>query len=140
MIIRVLRQTAKQLKDQENTKRRQQNQRILKIMMSIVLSFFICWTPICIYLFLKNISPALFPNDRFLLLVGFSFYVFPSLSTAVNPVILFVFSTNYNQALKSLCNCICNCFFKASQVKHSVTMEKSQEVNLHGNDRHYLRT
>ena len=133
MIIRVLRKTAKQLKDQENTKRRQQNQRILKIMMSIVLSFFICWTPICIYLFLKKISPALFPKDRCLLLVGFSFYVFPSLSTAVNPVILFVFSTNYNQALKSLCKCICNCFFKASQAKQSATME-TQEVNLEMTD------
>ena len=105
------------LKDQENTKRRQQNQRILKVLISIVLAFFICWTPICIYLFLKKISPTLFPKDRCLLLVGFSFYVFPSLSTAINPVILFVFSTNYNQALKTLCKCIYNCVCKVRQPK-----------------------
>ena len=83
-------------------KRRQQNKRILKILLSIVSLFVICWTPLCAYLFLKKFYPAVFPTDRCLLLVGFTFYIFPSLSTAVNPLILFVFSTNYNQALKSL--------------------------------------
>ena len=90
--------------NQENVQRREQNQRILKILISIVVAFFICWTPLCIYLFLRKFYPALFPKDRCLLISGFTFYVFPSLSTAVNPVILFVFSTNYNQALRKLCS------------------------------------
>ena len=124
------------LKGQENAKRSQQNKRILKILISIVVAFFICWTPLCVYLFLKKISPALFPKDRCLLLVGFSFYVFPSLSTAINPVILFVFSTNYNQALRSLCSpvfALCKCRFKASQPKQSGIMA-TQEVNLEMTD------
>lgn len=90
------------LNDQKTEKRRQQNRRILKILISIVFAFFVCWTPLCIYLFLKKFYPALFPTDKCLFLVGFTFYVFPSVSTAINPVILFVFSTNYNQALKTL--------------------------------------
>ena len=89
-------------KGQENVKRHQQNQRIVKIMISIVFAFFVCWTPLCVYLFFKK-------RDKCLLLLGFSFYVFPSLSTAINPVILFVFSTNYKQALKSLCSQVFFC-------------------------------
>ena len=99
----------------ENVKRRQQNQRIVKIMISIVFAFFVCWTPLCVYLYLKKIYPSLqSAKDRCLLLLGFTFYVFPSLSTAINPVILFVFSTNYNQALKSFCSqvfSVCKCGF-----------------------------
>ena len=87
---------------QEVAKRHQQNQKIVKILMSIVVAFFICWTPLSVYLFLKKLYPSLFIKDRCLLLVGLTFYVFPSLSTAVNPIILFVFSTNFKRALKNL--------------------------------------
>ena len=82
------------LQGHEDTKRQQQNQKIVKIMISIVVAFFICWTPLSVYLFLKKLYPSLVIKDRCLLLVGLTFYVFPSLSTAVNPIILFVFSTN----------------------------------------------
>ena len=120
------------LKGQESAKRRQQNLKILKIFMSIVLAFFICWTPLCVYLFLKNFNPGLFPKDTCLFFVGFSFYVCPSLSTAINPVILFAFSTNYNQALKSLFSSVSalfKCSFKVGQPKESGIMA-TQEVNL----------
>ena len=119
-------------KAQENVKRRQQNQRIVKILISIVFAFFICWTPLSVYMLLKKIYPSLFAKDRCLLLVGFSFYVCPSLSTAINPVILFVFSTNYNQALKSLCSQVfstCKCGFKVSRPKKWDVMV-TQEVHL----------
>ena len=124
------------LKGQENAKRRQQNLKILKILISIVFAFFICWTPLCVYMFLKKFYPGLFPKDRCLLLVGFSFYVCPSLSTAINPVILFVFSTNYNQALKSLCSSVSalfKCSFKVGQPKESGIMA-TQQVNLEMTD------
>ena len=121
----------KTLKNQVNAKQRQQNQRILKILILIVFAFFICWTPLCIYLFLKKFYPTIFPTDRCLLLVGLTFYVCPSLSTAINPIILFMFSTNYNQALRSLLLPIfkfCKCGFKINQVKQSGTV--ATQVNL----------
>ena len=42
--------------------------------------------------------------------MGLFFYVFPSFSTAVNPLILFVFSSNYRQTLKSLGLYLCDVF------------------------------
>ena len=92
------------LQGQGDAKQHQQNQKIVKILIliSIVVAFFICWAPLSVYLFLKKLCPSLFIKDRCLLLVGLTFYVFPSLSTAVNPIILFVFSTNFKRALKNL--------------------------------------
>ncbi|XP_044163634.1 neuropeptides capa receptor-like [Acropora millepora] len=108
-------------------KRRQENQRILKISKAIVSLFFLCWTPMCVYFLLKKFKPSLFPTDRCMLLVSFSFYICPSLSTGANPIILFVFSTKYNQALKnllspmlSLCTSTCGC--KVVKRKQSAAM------------------
>ena len=84
-----------------NSRRRDQQQKIMKILTSIVAGFFICWTPLCVYLALKMFYPALFVKDKCFLLLGLFFYVFPSFSTAINPFILFQFSSNFRQALKS---------------------------------------
>ena len=103
---------------QNNFDRSQQNRKILKIMITIVIAFFVCWTPLCIYLFLRKFFPSLFPKDKCQLITGFTFYVFLSLSTAINPVILFAFSTNYKQALRTLCSqfvSLYNCTGKTSQ-------------------------
>ena len=103
---------------QNNFDRSQQNRKILKIMITIVIAFFVCWTPLCIYLFLRKFFPSLFPKDKCQLITGFTFYIFPSLSTAINPVILFAFSTNYKQALRTLCSqfvSLYNCTGKTSQ-------------------------
>ena len=119
MIMRTLKKRPKQTFLQPNHESRTQlNQKVLKILLSIVTAFFVCWTPLCIYLFLRKFYPAFFPNDKCLIIAGFTFYVFPSLSTAVNPVILFTFSTNYKDAFKNLCSQIfslCKRGFNASQ-------------------------
>ena len=104
VIIRSLKKTPNLLKGKEDAKRRQQNLRIVKILISIVFAFFICWTPLTVYSLLKKLYPSLFTEDKCFYILGFTFYVFPSLSTAVNPIILFVLSTNYNRALKVLCS------------------------------------
>lgn len=122
------------IKGHQSEKRQKQNQKILKILIAIVSAFFVCWTPLCIYLFLKKFYPTLFVKDTCLLLVGFMFYICPSLSTAINPVILFVFSANYNQALKNLCLPIwsqCKCGSK-SQGTEGITA--TQELNLEMTD------
>ena len=91
-----------QTSPQDIVERSQQNRKILKTLIVIVIAFFVCWTPLSMYFFLRIYFPDLFVQDRRLLITGFTFYVFPSLSTAVNPLILFSFSTNYKQALRSL--------------------------------------
>ncbi|XP_068747449.1 allatostatin-A receptor-like [Montipora capricornis] len=121
MIIRALKNRpppGNLLKNRVNAdhKRQQQNKRILKILISIVLTFFLCWTPLCTYLFLKKFYPSVFPADRCLLLIGFAFYICPSCSTAANPIILFVFSTNYNQALKNVLLPMFSCKFGSKVV------------------------
>ena len=102
--------TADKTQDHLANKRQQQNQRITKILISIVVAFFICWTPLCIYLALKMFHPVLFARDKCKVMVALFFYLFPSLSTAINPIILFLFSTNYRQALKDLSLLLFNFF------------------------------
>lgn len=114
----------------QSVKRRKQNQKIVKIWVAIVSAFFVCWTPLCIYLLLKKMDPALFVKDTCLLLVGFLFYVCPSLSAAINPVILFVFSTNYNQALKSLCSPVLSICKRGSKSRGREGTMATQEMNL----------
>ena len=107
-----------QTRPQDIVERSQQNRKILKILITIVIAFFFCWTPLSVYFFLRIFCPDLFVLDSCLLITGFTFYVFPSLSTAVNPLILFSFSTNYKQALRSLSSevsFLCKCRCKASQ-------------------------
>ena len=63
----------------------------MKIFGSIVLAFFICWTPYYIYLFLKSFYPSIFLKDKYLFLVGLFYYLFPILSTVTNPPLFLCF-------------------------------------------------
>ena len=83
-----------------NITRHKQRQRIMKLLISIIVFFFICWTTnytIVMFFEFSNDFKEYKPETLFL--VGY--YFLPFLSTAANPVILFTFSTNYLQALKS---------------------------------------
>ena len=106
-ILKALRECPIAQKDKQgpvNNNRRRQHQKITKILISIVVAFFVCWTPLCVYLALKMFLPDLFLKDKCHILVALFFYVFPSLNSAINPLILFLFSTNYRQALTNLCS------------------------------------
>ena len=87
-------------------KRLKQNKNVMKIFASVVLGFFICWTPQYVYLFLKSLYPSIFMKDKCLLLVGLFYYIFPLLSTALNPVILIAFSSSYRVTVQNLCSCL----------------------------------
>ena len=118
------------IKGHQSERRRKQHQKILKILLAIVLAFFVSWTPLSVYLFLKKFYPTLFVKDTCRLLLGFAFYICPSLSTAINPVILFVFSTNYNQALKKLCSSIWSQFRCGSKTQDTEGITATQALNL----------
>ena len=83
-------------------KRAKHNRNVMKIFRSIVIAFFICWFPFCCYLILKIVFPQLFVSDKCKIILGISYFVFPLLSTVVNPVILFSFSSSYRHALKEV--------------------------------------
>ena len=106
---RIIRRTIQNgQRDNARTKRIKQNQNIMKIFGSIVLGFFTCWTPLYVYMFLKLLYPSIFTNDQCLSikLVGIFYYIFPLLSTAINPFILITFSSSYRAAVKSMCSCL----------------------------------
>ena len=94
-------------------KRQKQHKKVTKILFSIVVSFFVCWTPLCIYLALEMFYPDRSVKDQCQIMLALCIYIFPSLSTAVNPVILLFFSTNYRQALANLCPQMCDCSGRA---------------------------
>ncbi|XP_068718220.1 galanin receptor 2a-like isoform X1 [Montipora capricornis] len=109
-IVKTLRK-GRAILDLMKEKRERQRQKITKIGVLMVIAFFVCWTPLCVYLFLKLFKPHLFLQDHCQTMVALFFYVFPSLSTAINPIILFSFSTNYRNALKTLI-CKSRCFYR----------------------------
>ena len=105
-IMSVLRQrsnaeyTARSSYNQQN--RYKQTQNFMKIFRSIVVVLFTWFSFFTLYLILKIISPELFIKDRCKWILGFAYFVIPSLGIAINPVILFTYSTNFYQALARL--------------------------------------
>ena len=89
--------------------RQKQHQNIMKILISIVVAFFVCWTPLGIYLALKMFYSDRFVEDQCQTISALFYYFLPCLSSAVNPVILLLFSTNYRQALVNLCPRLRDC-------------------------------
>ena len=112
--LRHSRPTAYELQESTAIRNRQQNMTVMKVFISIVIVFFLCWTPLCIYLLLKMAFPPVYTKDSCLRIAGLFFYIFPSLGTAINPIILFVSSTNFSKAMKEMlycfkCNSCCKC-------------------------------
>ena len=89
------------------TRRSKENQNILKIFRAVTLGFFMCWTPLYIYLILKSSHPTIVLDDKCLLFIGLLYYTFPLISTSINPFILITLSSNYRAAVKDL---LAKCF------------------------------
>ena len=108
-IIRSLNQSRHTLEGEQPDRRaHQQNRAVMKIFLLIVSAFFICWTPLCVYILFKKTFPAsLFPTNSCQVYVVMFFYLFPSLGTVANPVILFLSSTRFSAAFKEMFR---NCF------------------------------
>ena len=83
-------------------KRCKQLQHIMKIFKSIVIAYSACFFIFCVYLILKMTFHDIFIKDKCKWILGFSYFVLPLLSTAMNPVILFCFSSNFRHALQTL--------------------------------------
>ena len=91
-------------------KRKKQNQSIMKIFKSIVAVFLGCYCLFCNFVTLKITYPDILIQNKCHVIRGFSYFVLPLLSSAVNPSILFSCSTNFRHALRALCPlsfCIC---------------------------------
>ena len=109
-----------------NRIRLQRNQRIMKILISIMVSFLICWILYYISKFLLQILDNVL-RRKIQEMVHIISYFLPYLSTAVNPLILFTFSTSYRQGLKdclrlAVVKC-CSCF-----VHQRVAREENVEI------------
>ena len=88
-------------------KRHKQSQNIMRIFKSIVIAYCVCLVPFMVYMILKMTFSELFTKDKCKWILGFSYFVFPSLSTAINPVILFSFSSNFPFTLQGFCLSSC---------------------------------
>ncbi|XP_078371552.1 QRFP-like peptide receptor [Oculina patagonica] len=98
----IMRALSKRLKpgcrSQQN--RNNQTKNIMKIFKSILSAFCISYSFFCVHMILKITYPDVFIKDSCKFILGFAYFVLPSLSTVINPIILFAFSTNFNQALR----------------------------------------
>ena len=109
-IMKSLRQTRPGGEEQEYARIRNlhQNKVIMKVFMWIVSAFFICWTPLCVYLVLTIVFPSFDAKDSCKLASTSFFYIVSPLNTVINPVILFVSSSRFSKALKDMfsrCTC-----------------------------------
>ena len=116
-IMKSLRQTTPGGEEQENARTRKLHQ----VFIWIVSTFFICWTPLCVYIVLRKIVPTShFAKDPCMLFVRLFFYVFPTLGTVINPIILFASSTRFSGALQETVGCFirwkCCQYFKGERV------------------------
>ena len=86
-------------------KRNKQTRNVMKIFKSVVVAYFVCIFPFGIYHVLLKTLPEFQDRirDNCNFIRGVFHFLFPLLSTAINPVILFSFSTNFRQALQKLC-------------------------------------
>ena len=133
-IMKSLRKPTTGGEEQENIRIRKlhQNRIVMKVFIWIVSAFFICWTPLCLYIVLKKIFPTShFAKDPCMLYAALFFYVFPTLSTVINPIILFVSSTRFSEALKETLGCFrckrSQCF-KGEHVSPENDMVRMQEI------------
>lgn len=82
------------------------NQRIMKMLILIIVFFFLCYTPkytfLAIWVFTSDMQ--LYKVQIFYI---FALFFLPFLSTFFNPVIIFSLSTNYRQALKNYLRVVC---------------------------------
>ena len=83
-----------------NRKRLKQNQRITKILLSIISFFFFCWTAYYVCVVLLRFFPTMLKGGEKEMVFILMYYLLPLVSTSFNPSILFTFNTNYRQALK----------------------------------------
>ena len=113
-------------------KRNKEMQNIMKIFKSIVIAYTACFFLLCVYLMLKMFFPEILTKDKCKWILGFSYFVFPLLSTAINPIILFLFSSNFRHALQTLWpfrlkNFCCSCCKKR---KEEDLIRQDEQVEL----------
>ena len=86
-------------------KKRKQSQNVMKIFRSLVIAYSVAFVLYCIYLTLKIAFSEIFIKDKCKWILGFTYFLVPSLSTGINPFILFSFSSNFRHAFKTLFLC-----------------------------------
>ena len=86
-------------------KKRKQSQNVMKIFRSLVIAYSVAFVVYCIYLTLKIAFYEIFIKDKCKWIIGFTYFLVPSLGTGINSFILFSFSSIFRHALKTLFLC-----------------------------------
>ena len=85
----------------DSMRRRNQNRKVIKIVMSMVAACFVCCTPYWVHNFIRIANADFLLEDNCSTLRTLT-DLFPLLSTVTSPVILFLSSTNYRSALRTM--------------------------------------
>ena len=136
-IMKCLRQTRPvEAEEEERTRMRnmQQNKTVMKVFVWIVSAFFISWTPLCVEIVLQKLFPSSrFTQDSCMIFASLFFYIFPSLSSIVNPIILFTYSSRFSTALRNLFACFtcgpCLCCRDRRNVPNEQQLARIQACN-----------
>ena len=110
-------------------RRRKQNERIKKDLITIIVFLFSCWTPSYLSVIIFKFFPNVLESYSQEMLAIVCFYFLPFVSTTVNPMILFTFSTNFQQELKNFLHLIvvkCRSCFLREQTPRQENVELPQ--------------
>ena len=116
-IMRILRNRLKpesmdrRLSDIEN-KRMKEQKNIMKIFISIVSALAACFTFFGLFVPLNAVFYDFFLKDKCKIAMGFCYFVSPFLSSMINPIILYSFSTNFRHAMLQACPFSLGCLGK----------------------------
>ena len=102
------------------------NKRIMKMLIFIIVIFSFGWIPFGYVFLLIESSLRDLPSNIFDNIYVSCRFIPPVLSTCINPIIIFSFSTNYRQALR---NCLRVFFVKCQQWFNSDRTD-GPEVNV----------
>ena len=84
--------------------RKRRNRKVLQMSIAIVLVFVFCWLPYSINIVIRYRASSMLFSCGFWLYYNVTYYMAVGYC-AINPIICFVFSSNYREGLKKLMNC-----------------------------------
>ena len=119
--LRRMKAPGNQVAGTQDIRRREQNKRITKMSICVVVAFGVCWLPYAIYVILLRFGmPKTLPAVYVVLHLAWS-------NSAINPLILFYFCGKFRQGFKDMFRC-CLCFAQRSNVMDVPRNIELQEI------------
>ncbi|XP_070579882.1 mu-type opioid receptor-like [Ptychodera flava] len=118
----------------ESDESKQSKRRVARMVLGIVIAFFICWLPFWIYQMIRKYSTLVITNSISVYIVQFVFIALTYVNSCLNPLLYTFLSGNFRKNVKKAFKC-CN-----RKVAPTQTIATAFNSSSHGNQSHTGRT